>query len=96
MGPPPRSFAADAHDCIMVTDQPNTSLWRDLRAPDGELPSDHGTPDIDALRDNSLDKGETYKTEIVCTSRPRLLWLGLRIRGQAPRLRRAARGFGAL
>ena len=32
MGPPPRSFAADAHDCIMVrilTDRPNTSLWRD-------------------------------------------------------------------
>ena len=31
MGPPPRSFAADAHDCIMVriqTDLPNTSLRR--------------------------------------------------------------------
>jgi hypothetical protein len=29
--PPPRSSAADAHDCIMVPirpDQPNTSLWR--------------------------------------------------------------------
>src|SRR5215467_12654695 len=41
MGPPPRSFAADAHDCIMVTvltDRPNTSLWRNV-APDGELPS---------------------------------------------------------
>jgi hypothetical protein len=41
MGPPPRSFAADAHDCIMVpipTDQPNTSLWREVCA-DGELPS---------------------------------------------------------
>jgi hypothetical protein len=35
MGPPPRSFAADAYDCIMVailTDRPNTRLWRDLRA----------------------------------------------------------------
>jgi len=35
MGPPPRSFAADAHDCIMdsiLTDRPNTRLWRDLRA----------------------------------------------------------------
>jgi hypothetical protein len=35
MGPPPRSFAADTYDCIMVlifTDQPNTSLWRDARA----------------------------------------------------------------
>ncbi len=42
MGPLPWSFAADAHDCIMVsilTDRPNTSLWRDL-APDGELTSD--------------------------------------------------------
>src|SRR3954464_3072178 len=32
MGPPPRSFAADAHDCIMVRpplDQPNTRVWRD-------------------------------------------------------------------
>src|SRR5262252_1565067 len=41
MGPPPRSFAADAHDCIMVavlSDRPNTSLWRNV-APDGELPS---------------------------------------------------------
>src|SRR5260370_3975797 len=43
MGPPPRSFAADAHDCIMVrvhTDRPNTSLWRDSPRPHGELPSD--------------------------------------------------------
>ena len=34
MGPPPRSFAADAHDCIMVRileDPPNTRLWRDDR-----------------------------------------------------------------
>jgi hypothetical protein len=41
MDPPPRSFAADAHDCIMVpipSDRPNTSLWRDLRA-SGGLPS---------------------------------------------------------
>src|SRR3954467_13862643 len=32
MGPPPRSLAADAHDCIMVRDPldlPNTRLWRD-------------------------------------------------------------------
>jgi hypothetical protein len=44
-GPPPWSFAADAHDCIMVrirTDLPNTSLWREdapqWRAPLGSLP----------------------------------------------------------
>ena len=32
-GPALKSFAADAHDCIMVailTDRPNTSLWRDV------------------------------------------------------------------
>lgn len=35
IGPPPLSFAADAHDCIMVAilrGRPNTSLWRDLGA----------------------------------------------------------------
>src|SRR6202035_3879292 len=43
MGPAARSFAADAHDCIMVriqTDLPNTSLRR-KDAPNGELPSDY-------------------------------------------------------
>src|ERR1700720_5055805 len=42
MGPAARSFAADAHDCIMVriqTDLPNTSVRRE-DAPNGELPSD--------------------------------------------------------
>jgi hypothetical protein len=42
MDPPPRSPAADAHDCIMVPIQPgrpNTSLWRGDRAT-GKLPSD--------------------------------------------------------
>jgi hypothetical protein len=35
LGPLPRSFAADAHDCIMVTirtDQPDTRLSRNFRA----------------------------------------------------------------
>jgi hypothetical protein len=35
VGPPPRSFAADAHDCIMVSilaGRPNTSLRREDRA----------------------------------------------------------------
>src|SRR5271166_5815322 len=35
MGPPPRSFAADAHDCIVVAippGRPNTSSWRATRA----------------------------------------------------------------
>ena len=42
-GPAARSFAADAHDCIMVRIQtvlPYTSLWHEA-APNGELPSDH-------------------------------------------------------
>src|ERR1700730_4979780 len=33
MGLPSRSFAADAHDCIMVwiwMDPPNTRVWRDV------------------------------------------------------------------
>src|SRR6516164_11685724 len=33
MGPPSRSFAADAHDCIMVwirMGPPNTRVWRDV------------------------------------------------------------------
>ena len=45
MGPAARSFAADAHDCIMVriqTDLPYTSLSRE-DAPNGELPSDPST-----------------------------------------------------
>jgi hypothetical protein len=36
MGLPSRSFAADAHDCIMVevyADLPNTSVQRDLSRP---------------------------------------------------------------
>jgi hypothetical protein len=40
MGPLPRSFAGDAHDCIMVPvlmDRPNTRLYRDS-ADDSELP----------------------------------------------------------
>ena len=46
MGPPPRSFAADAHDCIMVriqTDLPHTSVRREdapqWRAPLGSIRS---------------------------------------------------------
>src|SRR3954464_261120 len=41
MGPPPRSFAADAHDCIMVRpplDQPNTRVWRDEPRPMASSP----------------------------------------------------------
>ena len=43
LDPPPRSFAADAHGCIMVRvsrDPPNTSSRREIRTANGELPSD--------------------------------------------------------
>src|SRR3954462_13714583 len=41
MGPPPRSFAADAHDCIMVRpplDLPHTRVWRDDPRPMASSP----------------------------------------------------------
>src|SRR5438552_17092926 len=53
MGPPPRSFAADAHDCIMVrirTDLPNTSLWRE-DAPQWRAPSDYQSDILQAPSD---------------------------------------------
>jgi hypothetical protein len=43
MGPPPRSFAADAHDCIMVRVFGPTEykvVARLIRAPERGLPSD--------------------------------------------------------
>src|SRR5205814_9675529 len=54
-GPAARSFAADAHDCIMVRIQtvlPYTSL-RHEDAPIGKLPSDHQQrhrPDAEAVQ----------------------------------------------
>src|SRR5262245_61702332 len=46
MGLPPRSFAADAHDCIMdrVSHPPNTSMWARSRATASELPSSYVIP----------------------------------------------------
>src|SRR5713226_3167557 len=43
MGPPPRSFAADAHDCIMVRSLRTYRIQGcgAMIAPDGKLPSDH-------------------------------------------------------
>jgi hypothetical protein len=42
MGPPPRSFAADAHDCIMVPIRMDHRIQGcgAISAPDGELPSE--------------------------------------------------------
>ncbi len=60
MDPPPRSFAADAHDCIMAP-----ILWIDriqgcgaIPAPDGELPSDHVGLDRQIARRLTSMKGE--------------------------------------
>src|SRR5216683_7219363 len=47
MGPPPRSFAADAHDCIMVEVRTGPTEYKCVArcsAPDGELPSDRPAP----------------------------------------------------
>lgn len=41
MGPPPRSFAADAHDCIMAPNRIQVCGAISAR-PDGELPSELG------------------------------------------------------
>src|SRR5438132_13640436 len=44
MGLPSRSFAADAHDGIMVLDPDRSTEYKGVArcsAPDGELPSDH-------------------------------------------------------
>jgi hypothetical protein len=44
MGLPSRSFAADAHDCIMVWIRMESTEYKGVArysAPDGELPSDH-------------------------------------------------------
>src|SRR5215471_11019952 len=43
MGPPPRSFAADAYDCIMVRIRIGSTEYKCVArgsAPDGEFPSD--------------------------------------------------------
>jgi len=44
MGPPSRSFAADAYDCIMVRIRIGSTEYKCVArgsAPAGELPSDH-------------------------------------------------------
>ncbi len=49
MGPPPRSFAADAHDCIMVrvsTDPTEYKAVARASAPAAELPSDRPDTEI--------------------------------------------------
>ena len=61
MGPPLRSFAADAHDCIVVwsLDLPNTRLWRDYTALESGLPSDRHPDCIIVLEAVRMRPGET-------------------------------------
>ena len=52
MGPPSRSLAADAYDCIMVRIRVGSTEYKCVArgsAPDGELPSDHQASGISGL-----------------------------------------------
>src|SRR6516162_4061531 len=60
MGPPLRSFAADAHDCIVVPVLGPTAYkgWRDSTAPESGLPSDCHPDCIIALEAVRMRPGE--------------------------------------
>src|ERR1700758_1367433 len=103
LGPPPRSFADDADNCIMVRSTHGSTEYKVVawdfcarwQAPLGSV-----VPVLQTARLLMLVKGEQSTVprtapNDLCTSRQQLSWLGLRIRRQAPRLRRAASGFGA-
>src|ERR1700761_1873756 len=99
MGPPPRSFAADAHDCIMVRVFGPTEykvVARLIRAPERGLPSDRHPQKVGKITTrNRL----TIKT-------PYKVWRSQRLGGHfwrhcpipsgrdhaIPRLRRQSRG----
>jgi len=60
-GPAAPEFAADAYDCIMVpilTDRPNTRLWRAICVADGELPSE--------LSSFAAPQKSSYPTNAAC------------------------------
>src|SRR6516162_7588610 len=82
MGPPPRSFAADAYDCIMVrihtgsTEYKCVARWSRL---DGELPSDCLAPSAGLSRDDKPDRlPDPPAKEGVIQSRRRLKFAGHR------------------
>jgi hypothetical protein len=59
MGPPSRSFAADAYDCIMVRIRIGSTEYKCVArgsAPDGELPSDH---QASGIRRRRLEKARS-------------------------------------
>src|SRR5437764_14407225 len=60
MGLPSRSFAADAHDCIMVWIRMESTEYKCVArcsAPDGELPSDHHPEALVTPRHNRQENG---------------------------------------
>src|SRR5438093_4610513 len=72
MGPPSRSFAADAYDCIMVRIRIGSTEYKCVArcsAPNGELPSDHHA-DTDKA---ASDAGASKKGPSRCSSSLRVL-----------------------
>src|ERR1700761_9113495 len=64
MGPPPRSFAADAHDCIMVRVFGPTEykvVARLIRAPERGLPSDRHPQKVGKIIGGARDWGGIFR-----------------------------------
>ena len=95
MGPPPRSFAADAHDCIMVRSRRTYRIQGcgAMIAPDGKLPSDHRpdynqrVPPCSGLSRRGLGTTEraakgraTADLDRPCARRPQHVWVGAKKR----------------
>jgi hypothetical protein len=75
MGPPPRSFAADAHDCIMVRVLGPTEykvVARLIRAPESGLPSDRHPVRIERPPCSELSRYGLATAERVERRRPTL------------------------
>src|SRR3954471_9340492 len=71
MGPPPRSFAADAHDCIMVRpplDLPNTRLWRDDPRPMASSPLIVNAPNRFEKSGRDFSSGSPGQGPLVATT----------------------------
>src|SRR6266436_9303453 len=95
MGPPPRSFAADAHDCIMVRSLRTYRIQGcgAMIAPDGKLPSDH-RPDYNqrgrraracqgaAWKRRSVRPGQSdgRPGQALCASASTRVWVGAKKR----------------
>lgn len=95
MGPPPRSFAADAHDCIMVRSLQTYRIQGcgAMIAPDGKLPSDHRPDHNQRGRRARVCQGAALKRRNVrpegratadldrpCARRPQHVWVGAKKR----------------